>query len=201
MLASTIKSKPVYCALAPDFQGTSHLLIGQGGGGDAICRLYGELAANGATVSIHYTGESVAGTDRSQQVAALGSEDSHLYTDSAALCAEIGQVIKAAPMGIRVYIAGTERFIWNVTNAAFAAGLKADAIQQEQADSLARSVVCVHCNAESYPVTTNIVACHSCGRPLLVRDHFSRRLNAYMGVQVNAEVPSEIPERMEVFLP
>jgi len=33
---------------------------------------------------------------------------------------------------------------------------------------------------------------------LEVRDHFSRRLGAYMGVRIDAEVPGEVP-REEVF--
>ena len=104
-------------------------------------------------------------------------------------------------MGIRLYISGTEPFIWTVTNLALAFGVKEDEIQQELADSQARQIACVHCNALTYPVRNNIAPCAGCGRHLLVRDHFSRRLNAYMGVQVDAEVPGEIPEIVEVFVP
>jgi hypothetical protein len=39
---------------------------------------------------------------------------------------------------------------------------------------------------------TNIVQCVGCERWLLVRDHYSRRLAAYMGVMVDAEVPGRI---------
>jgi DNA-directed RNA polymerase subunit RPC12/RpoP len=48
-------------------------------------------------------------------------------------------------------------------------------------------------------VRTNIVRCPGCGSWLLVRDHYSRRLAAYMGVMVDAEVPGERPEIKEVF--
>jgi len=47
-------------------------------------------------------------------------------------------------------------------------------------------------------VAQNIVTCPSCEAALFVRDHFSRRLAAFMGVKVDAEVPGEIPEA-EVF--
>lgn len=48
-------------------------------------------------------------------------------------------------------------------------------------------------------VTTSIVTCTGCGAPLFVRDHFSRRLAAFMGVQVDAEVPGEVPEAEELY--
>jgi dimethylamine monooxygenase subunit C len=39
-----------------------------------------------------------------------------------------------------------------------------------------------------------------CSRWLLVRDHYSRRLAAYMGVMVDAEVPGVLPPLVEVFV-
>jgi hypothetical protein len=38
-----------------------------------------------------------------------------------------------------------------------------------------------------------IITCPGCGASLFVRDHFSRRLAAFMGVKVDAEVPGDIP--------
>jgi hypothetical protein len=40
--------------------------------------------------------------------------------------------------------------------------------------------------------TANIVACPGCGANLFVRDHFSRRLRAFMGVKADAEMPGEL---------
>jgi hypothetical protein len=48
-------------------------------------------------------------------------------------------------------------------------------------------------------VKTNIVKCAHCGTNLLVRDHYSKRLAAFQGVCVDAEVPGELPEIVEVF--
>ena len=45
-------------------------------------------------------------------------------------------------------------------------------------------------------VAINIIApALAAARSLFVRDHFSRRLAAFMGVKVDAEVPGEIPAR------
>jgi hypothetical protein len=60
-------------------------------------------------------------------------------------------------------------------------------------------VWCTHCHGFTEQVTTNVVPCAGCGRHLLVRDHFSRRLGAFMGVMVDAEAPGEIPAIEEVF--
>jgi hypothetical protein len=75
-----------------------------------------------------------------------------------------------------------------------------DEIRAEQLGSLARRVYCVHCRATTENVRTNIVSCVGCSRWLLVRDHYSRRLAAYMGVMVDAEVPGVLPPVVEVFV-
>ena len=41
----------------------------------------------------------------------------------------------------------------------------------------------------------NVTPCPGCGAQLFVRDHFSRRLAAFMGVKVDAEAPGEFPRR------
>ena len=45
----------------------------------------------------------------------------------------------------------------------------------------------------------NIVTCTGCQRQLFVRDHFSRRLGAYMGLMVDAEEPGILPTIDEVY--
>ena len=57
----------------------------------------------------------------------------------------------------------------------------------------------VHCRTITRGVHTNIVSCSGCGRSLFVRDHFSRRLGAYMGFQIDAEVPGEVPAAEVVY--
>jgi hypothetical protein len=57
----------------------------------------------------------------------------------------------------------------------------------------------VHCRTTAEDVKTNIVNCAGCRRWLLVRDHYSRRHAAYMGVMVDAEAPGELPPVKEVY--
>jgi hypothetical protein len=76
--------------------------------------------------------------------------------------------------------------------------LNRDEIRAEASGTLARRVYCVHCRATTEEVSTNIVECQ-CRRWLLVRDHYSRRLAAYMGVMVDAEAPGELPPIKRVY--
>jgi hypothetical protein len=77
--------------------------------------------------------------------------------------------------------------------------LNKDEIRAEECGTLARRVYCIHCRSATENVRTNIAQC-GCGRWLVVRDHYSRRLAAYMGVMVDAEAPGERPPIKDVFL-
>jgi hypothetical protein len=102
-------------------------------------------------------------------------------------------------MGTRLYLAGPESFIGLAMQAALEFNLNKDEIRAEASGTLARRVYCVHCRATTEDVRTNIVSCRQCARWLLVRDHYSRRLAAYMGVMVDAEAPGELPAISEVY--
>jgi predicted RNA-binding Zn-ribbon protein involved in translation (DUF1610 family) len=200
MLTSGIKSKPEYRPLTPSASGQRHLLIGHGQGGAALRRLV-DAFGDRSGIELYYSRESLLDADQSQQLLALPDIKLNCYATNHELESALSDVLSSARMGLRLYIAGTERFIWAITNLARRFDIRDDEIEQEQADSHARQVACVHCNALTYPVKTSIAPCSGCGRQLLVRDHFSRRLNAYMGVQFNAEVPSELAPAVEVFVP
>jgi hypothetical protein len=103
-------------------------------------------------------------------------------------------------MGTRLYVAGPESFIGLAMKIALEFNLNKDEIRAEECGTLARRVYCIHCRATTENVRTNIVRCVDCDRWLLVRDHYSRRLAAYMGVMADAEAPGELPPLKEVFL-
>ncbi|HQU42797.1 MAG TPA: dimethylamine monooxygenase subunit DmmA family protein [Pirellulales bacterium] len=72
-------------------------------------------------------------------------------------------------------------------------------MQREHCGSAARRVYRIHCKTSHENVKTNLVPCTGCGRQLLVRDHYSRRLAAYMGVMADAESPGKLPPVQERF--
>jgi len=102
-------------------------------------------------------------------------------------------------MGTRLYIAGTEGFIGQAMAVALDHGMDHASVLTEHRGSLARRVQCVHCKGITEAVTTSIVPCGHCGLALLVRDHYSRRLAAFQGVNVDAEEPGSAPAPEEVF--
>ncbi len=112
--------------------------------------------------------------------------------------AQLGHRLGRMTAGLRFYAIGSEAFIWDAYNIAIAAGMHPSEIFLHRAGPFVRRVYCSHCRTMVEDVPANIVTCPSCEASLFVRDHFSRRLAAFMGVKVDAEVPGEVPAA-EVF--
>jgi hypothetical protein len=132
------------------------------------------------------------------RAAAVGNVQA--FPDTPALLEEFRSTLGQSLMGTRLYVAGPESFIGLVMKIALEFNLNKDEIRAEECGTLARRVYCIHCRVTTENVRTNIVRCVDCDRWLLVRDHYSRRLAAYMGVMVDAEAPGELPPLKEVFL-
>jgi hypothetical protein len=203
MLITGIKSKPVYAPLQPDLRGRYHLMAGHGVGGEPLLRVLRGLQtaapSTGACTRILYVtdaaaSDSIIGLIRSANVA-----DVRLFERSDELLGAFQAVLAGSLMGTRLYVAGPESFMGLVMRIALQFNLNKDEIRAEECGTLARRVYCIHCRAASENVRTNVTQC-GCGRWLVVRDHYSRRLAAYMGVMVDAEAPGEVPPIKEVFL-
>jgi ferredoxin-NADP reductase len=209
MLVTGIKSKPVYAPLRADPGGRYHLLLGSGPGVAPLLQVLAELrsdapeslarsrvlfAPDAADASADARGASAA-----SRFAATGVADVHTFADSGALLGEFESRLAASVMGLRLYVAGPERFIGLAMKTALQFNLNTDEIRAQECGSKARRVRCVHCRETTEDVRTNIVQCIGCRRWLLVRDHYSRRLAAYMGVMVDAEAPGQLPAVQEIF--
>ena len=109
------------------------------------------------------------------------------------LLAQLGHRLGREAAGLRLYAIGSEAFVWDAYNAAIGAGLHPTEVSLHRAGPLVRRVYCTHCRTMIEDVAVNIVPCPTCEAHLFVRDHFSRRLAAFMGVKVDAEVPGDIP--------
>lgn len=210
MLITGIKSKPVYAALQADVSGRYHLLLGLGSGTAAVLRVVQELhtlspaALDHAQVLIApHTAPTTADAPAIidvQPFKDLGLSTVTAFDSATALLEEFNRILVRSLMGTRLYVAGPESFIGLVMRSALEYNLNKDEIRAEEMGSLARRVYCVHCRSTAVEVTTNIVECPGCKRWLLVRDHYSRRIAAYMGVMVDAEAPGERPPIKQVFL-
>jgi hypothetical protein len=138
--------------------------------------------------------------DGERQFETAAVADVQLFPSTPALLERFRSVLVQSLMGTRLYVAGPESFIGLVMKIALEFNLNKDEIRAEECGTLARRIYCIHCRATTEDVRTNIVRCVGCERWLLVRDHYSRRLAAYMGVMVDAEAPGELPPLKEVFL-
>jgi predicted RNA-binding Zn-ribbon protein involved in translation (DUF1610 family) len=186
---SEVKSRPVYAPLAPQMEAGRHWLVLEANAMD-------EALLSGLTDAF----APVAGALQTWSVGVLtlGQLPVTVLADTAALADALAQ---AGPFRVnhRLYVQGTEPFIWSVAALASTAGLAPEQLRLAHAGSLRRRVWCTHCHGFTEDVTTSTVPCAGCGRHLLVRDHFSRRHGAFMGVMVDAEAPGERPVVQEVF--
>jgi dimethylamine monooxygenase subunit C len=221
MLVTGIKSKPVYAPLQADTRGRYHLMLGMGVGAAPLLRVIAEMRSaaeqalkNTRVLFVPDAGHGAAEAGRAgavvqptggaalevEQFRAAAVGDVRAFAGTPALLEHFRTTLGQSLMGTRLYVAGPESFIGLVMKIALEFNLNKDEIRAEECGSLARRVYCIHCRATTESVRTNIVQCIGCRRWLLVRDHYSRRLAAYMGVMVDAEAPGELPQLVEVFL-
>jgi hypothetical protein len=197
---SGIKSKPVYNILQYDPKSRSNLLIAEDDGLIGLANLLSssELIPS-LTTNVMYSGscieksnsKSYLSPDRYNKMSSFDSVDT--------LLSALPQALAKSQMGLRLYICGSEMFLWSVANIAKAAGMHKSEYNMQLIGSKARRVYCPHCEATSEGVTTDIHECEGCGLSLVNCDHFSREMGAYLGFRVDAEVHGEIPERQELY--
>ncbi|XCG55252.1 dimethylamine monooxygenase subunit DmmA family protein [Mesorhizobium sp. WSM2239] len=196
--AKTILSRPVYGTLSPQ-AGKRHLLVADAEGASAILDLAMQ-APEGFFASAHIMFVPGRTEDRFQRaLKALKPAQYYEGPSIAAALPRLRQTLANAHMGTRLYLAGTEGLIGQAMQAALDAGVDHASIQTEQRGSLARRMQCVHCKGITENVTTQPANCSHCGLLLLVRDHYSRRIAAFQGVCINAEDPTEAPQKEEIF--
>ncbi|WP_372342454.1 dimethylamine monooxygenase subunit DmmA family protein [Paraburkholderia madseniana] len=93
-----------------------------------------------------------------------------------------------AAIGLRLYVCGDEAFIWRIRRLAGEAGMLPEEITSEL-DAAPRAVYCVHCSASHVYEALPEVECAGCGINLSVRQHFSQRVGAYLGVCADPDRP------------
>jgi len=200
MLVSGIKSRPVYDGLVPQPHAKRHLIAIEGEGALALADLVAKATPDFLSrATILYAAAGSASQHHSDRLQALGADVCNVLPTIPSLLSRMTEILSTATMGTRLYVSGTEGFIGQVVQLALAHGIDHRSILTEHRGSLARRVQCVHCKGFTDNVTTNIATCAHCGLHLLVRDHYSRRLGAFMGVCVDAEAPGELPPVQEIY--
>jgi ferredoxin-NADP reductase len=190
MLITGIKSRPVYETLTPFERGTVHLVVGQGGGGAAMLRLLRELkerATPASRLRVMYSTQSFSGASHLDALKLECPDEIAVFASNAALADGLSAALAAAHMGLRLYLSGSESFIGNAMQVASDFNLNRDEVKREHNGTFVRRVWCVHCDARNEDVTRRAFRCRGCGLDLIVRDHYSARMAAFMGVKFDAE--------------
>ena len=193
----SIRSKPEYQGLAWHERAQAHVVISRGSAATAVLQLFQQKGPSQPVTVLHV--HEASGNEACAMLAKAVGDSLVLYASTDALLADFSRMLEEMRMGTQFYLAGSESFMWAVAKVASQHGVHEDDILKQQVATLARPVYCVHCKATTPDVTTNIATCSQCGRKLFVRDHFSRRLGAYMGLVVDAEDPGVIPLIEEVY--
>jgi len=189
-----IKSRPRYNVLRLDPTGRRHLLLTDGPDVPA------EACADALPLAVDETWTVTASSEACLDPEPLGPGAlARTFRSVPQMLATLRTQLGREKVGLRLYVAGTEAFLWDVDGVARAAGMGLGEIFLTHSGSKRRRVQCVHCKTMLEDVTTSIVPCLACGANLFVRDHFSRRLGAFQGVRVDAEVPGEVPAAEEIY--
>ena len=109
--------------------------------------------------------------------------------DAQVLMLALQQSLAQSEAGAQLYLLGPEALIWSLFNLARSMGLQPEEISLLRAQSAQRPVYCVHCARLHQAGPGTQADCPHCGVRLFVREHFSQRLGAYMGVCANAQQP------------
>lgn len=193
-----IRSKPDYQSLAWRDHALAHVVVAKGKGGMAVLQLFQQMYPR-QPVKVLYIRDKDESVDYAATLTKLIGEGLQCFdTEQEGLYAFF-RMLSDCHMGTQFYMSGTESFIWSAVKLAKLHGVQEDDVMKQMVASLSRPVYCVHCKGVTTDVTTNIATCRKCGRKLFVRDHFSRLLGAYMGLQVDAENPGEVPEIEEIY--
>ncbi|MEP0074210.1 MAG: dimethylamine monooxygenase subunit DmmA family protein [Marinomonas sp.] len=176
-MGSDVKSKPSYQAVEIDPTVGMSLFVGEVDQSSAMDTLSESLSADRKHI-LHF-----ALTD-------WAKENADKRAPSA-----LAEAMAGLPMSSKIYVFGTEAFLWDIHQFAVGAGFMSEQVALNEPASTARRVFCTHCYTVMENITETPVVCQGCGLLLLVRDHFSRAHGAYVGLNINAEDPSEIPEK------
>lgn len=198
--APSIRSRPVYAPLEIRPAGP-HVIVADGAGGEAVLDAAGntnDRSALLAALHVMYC-PGPDGVDLSPRLEALGAAQFFRAPTIPSLLPRLQRVLSAAHMGTQFYLAGSEGLIGQAEREIMGTGFPFASIQKEHRGSTLRRVQCVHCKGITENVATDPFQCSHCGLNLFVRDHYSRRLAAFQGVNIDAEDPGQVPESVVRF--
>ncbi|MFK8082741.1 MAG: dimethylamine monooxygenase subunit DmmA family protein [Granulosicoccus sp.] len=195
---AAFKSRPFYGTLKP-VSAVAHLVVAEGEGAVAVQDLVAAAPADFLASATLVYAEGSGGQKNTDDLRKLGFARFHGSATAHAALPRVQGALDRLRMGTQIYLSGSETALSLFVKACADAGQDYQGLQTEHRGSLARRMQCVHCKGITEDVTTQPAQCAHCGLLLLVRDHYSRRIGAFQGVNINAEDPSDVPEKEEAF--
>ncbi|MBL9049331.1 MAG: hypothetical protein JNK19_04380 [Tabrizicola sp.] len=198
--APSIRSRPVYAPLEAR-SASRYVIVADGEGADAVVEMLAKANDRSEILSaahvMYVPGPN--GTDKTSALEGLQASQFFRAPTIPSLLPRLQRVLLDAHMGTQFYLAGTESLIGQAEREIMATGFPHAAIQKEHRGSTLRRVQCVHCKGITENVATDPFKCSHCGLNLFVRDHYSRRIAAFQGVNIDAEDPGKVPESVVRF--
>lgn len=198
--APSIRSRPIYAPLEPR-PASLHLIVADGAGAGAVLDLLAKSNDRSEMLAVAHVMYCPGpdGTDEASKLQGLGAAQFFRTPSIATLLPRLARVLSAAHMGTQFYLAGSEGLIGQAEREIMNTGFPHASVQKDQRGSTLRRVQCVHCKGITENVATDPFKCSHCGLNLFVRDHYSRRLAAFQGVNIDAEDPGLVPESVVRF--
>ncbi len=181
------RSLPQYARLTPLGSARRHIVIADSAGLLAVARF---LTLTNVSVELYLL------VDPGMALPSLSVVS--CCVDAPALAETIRHVVPGAKIGARFYISGSSVFVAQTDALLKACGLRDDEIQAEVCIGTTQPVFCVHCRTLTAGLVPGPIQCLGCGLSLAIREHFSHRIGAYLGVCINAETPAEPINGQEV---
>ena len=168
--------------LMPDRCACRHVVVADWTGHDAVSRFLALAQDTGAPVDLFRLDDAIEPCMDSQAL------QMRRYDDIDVLLGAVITAVRAAGMGVRVYLAGHEAFAARVSASLQACGLGTSEIQCQPCGIARLQLFCVHCRKISQGNGAHRkITCPGCDRRLEVRHHYSRRLGAYLAVSTDVD--------------
>jgi hypothetical protein len=171
------RSLPLYQVLQPHQAASQHLVVVQAEALARIATFMAALARESGLVTLLVQGDMSA-----------TAYPASFFPTQDALARRLLATLDGAAIGLRLYVCGDEAFIGCVRRVASAARMLPEEIIAEL-NATPRAVYCVHCSASHVYDALPEVECAGCGINLSVRQHFSQRTGAYLGVCADPDRP------------
>src|SRR5690349_15252245 len=117
MTISTIKSRPIYPGLSPDLNARSNLIVCDKAGAAAVTELFSRADIAFAKRTTVILADSLSDAEGKTLAHDLAPATVEILPTLADGIARLRQLLESAPMGLRLYAAGSEPLIGSVVQA------------------------------------------------------------------------------------